>query len=96
VYEAALAGHPMITTLHSSDPQTNQQRLRQLISDQPTSSDHLILETLTRLFPYSIHMRDHTTPTGSRVYAIESISHSTFDRRSNRIVTKVIAQRTKE
>lgn len=96
VYEAALAGHPMITTLHSATPEMNLQRLRQLISDQPTSSDHLILETLTHLFPYSIHMTDYIPANGSRVYGIDSISHSTFDRRSNRIVTKIIAERSKE
>jgi len=96
VYEAVLAGHPMITTMHSSDPEINLHRLRQLISDLPSSSDHQMMETLTRLFPYTIHMQDTISPNGSRVYAVDCICHYSFDRRSNRVVTKIIAQHPKD
>lgn len=95
VYEAALAGHPMITTMHSSDASFNLHRLAQLINDSPGSKDSETLETLVRLFPFSIHMADEIASHGNRIYTIQSIVQHSYDRRSNRLITKSKYERLK-
>jgi pilus assembly protein CpaF len=88
VYEAALAGHPLITTLHTSDPQYNIPRIRHLITQHSPMSDHQIDEYLVQLFPCSVHMADYVNGQGIREYYVEQLVEHSYDRRSHRHVTR--------